>query len=110
MNKFLFVCTGNLQRSPTFEIWFKKNRPEYEAKSAGTRTLHFDPDTNQVNDELLDWADIIFCMDLEQHLYIYINHPTYRDKLEVIGVSDQYDRFSLRLIDIIEHWVQLKRL
>ncbi len=30
------MCEGNAQRSPTFEIWFKENRLQYDVKSTGT--------------------------------------------------------------------------
>jgi len=62
MKNLLFVCEGNAQRSPTFEIWFKKNKPQYNVKSTGTAYGY----PERLNKEILEWADRIFLMDLEQ--------------------------------------------
>ena len=97
----LFVCEANMQRSPTFEDWFKKNKPEHEVNSAGTL-----PYSRVVlNEELLEWADIIYVMDLKQEMFIAREYLKYIDKCYVIGVSDEYSRNSQQLIRLIEYWV-----
>ena len=87
--KVLFVCTGNSCRSPIAEVLLKKMAKErglnIEVKSCGTRTLLgmaatreaieslkkenvsiFDHRSQQLNQELIDWADLILVME-ERH-------------------------------------------
>lgn len=101
MEKLLFVCAGNIQRSPSFEKWFKDNRPEYEVRSTGTAYGY----PFRMNNELLEWADRIFLMDLEQEMFVWAKFPEFVYKTEIIGVSDQYERDSEELYKIIEYWV-----
>ncbi len=104
--KFLFVCAANAQRSPSFENWFKKNRPQYDVKSAGV--YHGYP--NQVNQEILDWADKIFVMDLEQEMFLRYHYPEVMPKVEVIGCNDQYNRESPEINHLIWYWTTMKEL
>ena len=100
--KILFVCEGNVQRSPTFEIWFKNNRPQYEVKSTGTSYGY----PERMTYELLEWTDKIFLMDLEQEMFMKRKFPDFLFKTEIIGCSDQYIRESEQLYRLIEYWVK----
>ena len=102
----LFVCEANAQRSPTFEIWFKENRPQYNVKSTGT--AHGYP--HALTEELLQWADTVWCMDLEQDRFIKRKFQDYYYKVKIIGCSDKYNRESLQVYRIIEHWVEKEGL
>lgn len=103
--KLLFICLGNLERSPSFEKWFKENRT-HEVKSCGT-----DPRSPcHVTVELLEWADKIFVMDLEQKLYINNHCPWYINKVEVIGISDDYHMGSSLINRLISYWALEKGL
>lgn len=97
----LFVCNGNAQRSPTFERFFKKklDPKDYDIRSAGIYSGY----PYIVNQELIDWAEKIYVMDLEQayHICKYYKHPA---TLEMIGVSDQYTPDDPELIKLIEFW------
>lgn len=106
MKNLLFVCEGNEQRSPSFEIWFKEHRPKYNVRSAGTDSVYFE----QINKDILEWADRIFLMDLEQERFIGREYPEYIDKTEIIGCSDQYARGDPQLIRVIEYWVRKRGL
>lgn len=101
MKNLLFVCEGHAQRSPTFEIWFKKNRPQYDVKSVGT-SFNF----SGIIGELLKWADMIFVMDLEQEMYIARKFPEFLEKVVIIGCDDKYPRESPQLFRLIEYWVK----
>lgn len=101
MKKLLFVCAGNISRSPSFEIWFKKYKSEYEVRSTGT--AHGYPE--RMNRELLEWADKIFLMDLEQEIFMVAKFPEFIYKTEIIGCKDRYERESKELYEIIEYWV-----
>jgi len=98
--KILFVCAANEQRSPTFESWYKKNRPQYETRSAG---IYFGY-PYQLDEEILEWADKVFLMDLSQEMFISRRYPEYLDKCEVIGCSDQYAKDSSELNELIWYW------
>jgi len=104
----LFVCLGNLERSPSFEAWFKLNKPQYKVKSAGTDGRY--PCPHPLTNELLEWADKVFVMDIEQELYINKHHHDFLSKVEIIGVSDDYARSSTRINQIIHYWVIKKGL
>jgi len=54
----LFVCEGNLHRSPTAERLYA-NTPGVKARSAGLSPLA----RVQLTDELLAWADVVFVME-----------------------------------------------
>jgi predicted protein tyrosine phosphatase len=56
--RVLFVCEGNLHRSPTAERLYSTT-PGIWARSAGLSDLA----RVQVNDELLAWADVVFVME-----------------------------------------------
>jgi len=97
---------ANCNRSPTFERWFKKNRTQYEVKSCGCFYSYNTPMTKTA----LEWADKIYVMDLEQETYIARNFPAFLHKVEVIGISDQYDPDEKALIELIEYWANKKGL
>ena len=101
MKNLLFVCEGNEQRSPSFVLWFKEHRSEYNVRSAGTHSVYF----VQINKELLEWADRVFLMDLEQEVFLMREFPEFIFKCEIIGCSDQYQRESFELNRLIEYWV-----
>ena len=63
--KILFVCSANVDRSPTAEYIYK-DRAGLEVKSAGTACYAQKP----VNKELVQWADAILCMESRHKRYI----------------------------------------
>ena len=94
----LIVCQANLNRSPTVEKFAKKYYSgEFNVKSAGIDYGY----PNQINQELLDWADMVWVMDLIQYKDIeslFERHPP----VLVLGISDQYDPDDPKLIDLLE--------
>lgn len=100
--KILFVCNGNINRSPTFEKYFKKHYPQYEIKSSGTHYGY----PEKLCEHLLNWADKIYAMDLSQSEYIFKNYKKYWEKVEIIGISDQYDPDDPNLIKLIGFWIK----
>ena len=102
IKNILFVCNANVNRSPSFERWTKKNRPRYNVKSCGCFYSYYTP----MDEEILEWADKIYVMDLEQETYISRKFHNFLDKVEVIGISDQYDPDETALIELIEYWVR----
>lgn len=106
MKKLLFVCEGNEQRSPSFEIWFRENRKMYEVRSAGTAKAL----PGEINRDVLEWADRVFLMDLEQEIFIKREYPEFLSKCEIIGCSDQYSRESGELNRVIKFWANKRGL
>jgi predicted protein tyrosine phosphatase len=101
MEKVLFVCACNLNRSPTFAEYFDRHHSGVFVKSAGI----YEGYPYQVNEETLTWADKVFVMDISQEMFIQKHYPDFIHKVKIIGVSDQYDRGSPELLDIIKYWV-----
>lgn len=101
VKKLLFVCAGNAQRSPTFEHWFKENKPQYDVRSTGTAYGY----PYRITTELLEWADRIYVMDREQILFMKRKFPEFLFKTKIIGCSDQYPRDSPQLKYVIWDWV-----
>lgn len=106
LKKLLFVCEGNEQRSPTFEIWFKKNRPQYDVRSVGIARNH----SGVSIVELFKWADIIYVMDLDQEMFIARKFSEFLEKVVVIGCDDKYPRESPQLLRLIEYWAKKNNL
>ncbi len=104
--KLLFVCECNLNRSPTFEKYFKKKLSDkYEVKSAGTLFGY----PNRLDKKLIDWADVIYIMDMEQWVHLHARYQEAfvpRNKVKIIGISDQYDTDDSKLIRLIDLWVR----
>ena len=106
MKNLLFVCSGNAARSPSFENWFKENRPQYDVRSAGTNYGC----QVELTDELLDWADKVYLMDLSHEMIIARDYPEFLYKCEVVGVDDIYIRDSAEIKNLIWHWAKKKGL
>jgi predicted protein tyrosine phosphatase len=106
MKKLLFVCGRNEKRSPSFAIWFKKHKPEYEVRQSGIA----EGCPEEINRDLLEWADNIFLMDLEQEIFLTMRFPEFVYKTEIVGCDDMYQRESPQLNKLIEYWVRKRGL
>ena len=99
--KLLFVCTANLNRSPTAEDLFK-NAKNFEAKSAGIHLLSENP----IKPELIQWADIIVVMDEKQdnHKTILLQmFPEVKTKPIIdLEIPDIYEKNNTELKELIK--------
>jgi predicted protein tyrosine phosphatase len=95
MWKVLFVCTANLQRSPTAETLFQGWKGNWEAKSAG---ISPDLGGNPLTQEVIDWADVIIVMETIHSQYIQANFRCGPDKIQVLNIADRYFRNDPELI------------
>ena len=93
MTNVLFVCTANLERSPTAEMVFK-DYPGWNVRSAGTSPNAVKP----VSSELLDWADHVIVMGDHHVEKISKISPESLDKTKVLHIEDRYHRCSADLI------------
>ncbi len=94
--KILFVCSANVDRSPTAENLFR-NFKGIEAKSAGTAAYAATPITR----ELVNWADKIFAMENKQREAILQMDGELGEKIETIGIPDIYRRNQPELKKLI---------
>ncbi|MBS7630502.1 phosphotyrosine protein phosphatase [Candidatus Bathyarchaeota archaeon] len=95
--KILFVCTGNIDRSPTAEEMFK-GKPGFSVKSAGTS-----PEApNKISAELINWADKIFAMEEEHKREIIRIVPEAVQKTIVLGIPDVFKRNQPELKRLIQ--------
>ena len=95
--RILFVCTGNIDRSPTAEDLLK-GREDFEAMSAGT-WMHAH---RKISESLLDWADKIFVMEKEHKAAILHLKPNVEKKIIVMGIPNNYLRNDPELVKTLK--------
>lgn len=93
----LFVCSGNVDRSPTAEALLR-GKEDFEVKSAGTwagaRTV--------VSKELIDWADMIFVMEEHHRETLKQIDQSSSQKIVVLGIDDHYLKGDSELTRILK--------
>ncbi len=93
--KILFICWGNLNRSPTAEEIFKDR---HETKSAALEQLS----ARAVRKEMLEWADIIIVMEDYMREELKKRFPKVEKRIEVLGIPDVYLRMDPELCRVLE--------
>ncbi|UCE96408.1 MAG: protein tyrosine phosphatase [Candidatus Bathyarchaeota archaeon] len=95
--KVLFVCSGNIDRSPTAEALLR-GKEGFEVRSAGTLVTA----PKIVSKKLIDWADMIFVME-EHHKETLKKIDTKADaKIVVLDIADHYLKGDQELIEILK--------
>lgn len=91
MKRVLFVCSGNLDRSPTAEEMFRERR-DLEVRSAGTSLLS--SLRTRLSRDLVNWADVIFVMEDRhaKHIAQKLGMSDALEKVVVLGIPDRYRR------------------
>ena len=99
MKKLLFVCSANRDRSPT-AAYIYNSHPGIETKSAGVSSSAY----IRLTVELLDWADVIFCMEEYHEQYIRREHPEAiaSKKIHNLALPDYYEYMEPRLVSLIK--------
>jgi protein-tyrosine-phosphatase len=114
VKKVLFVCIGNMGRSPIAEALFNKIATDnFIATSAGTNTKNGHPagpdtikimkeyginianhKTRKLDEKLLKESDYVICME-KDHLNFILNHfPSYSDKYLTLRETDIIDLYK----------------
>jgi predicted protein tyrosine phosphatase len=100
--RVLFVCSLNRLRSPTAEEVFS-TYTGVETMSAGT-----DPDAeNPVSDEILEWADVVLCMEDRHRRLLNERHGAALRgrKVAVLDIPDRYRFMDPKLMNILKRKV-----
>jgi|SRR6185436_15672555 len=95
----LFVCYYNRKRSATAERVFGRD-PGLDVRSAGTS----DEAMVQVNERMLDWADVVFIMDDDQRrelARLFPSHPALK-QLICLDILDKYEFLDPELVSLLE--------
>jgi len=102
MTKILFVCSANVDRSPTAHRIYT-DYPGIEAKSAGTSWYaHV-----RITKELVQWADVILCMENWQKHFVEreFSDLISNKKVDFLDIPDDYVYMNPALIELIKEKV-----
>jgi predicted protein tyrosine phosphatase len=96
--KLLFVCTANMDRSPTAEAVYKHDS-EFEVQSAGTSKFANRP----ITAALVEWADAIVVMEAGHEAHIRHHYPDAAAGKQIfcLEIPDRYHRMDPRLVRLI---------
>lgn len=99
MTNLLFICSANIDRSPTAEYLYA-SYPGIETKSAGASRYTKRP----VTPALLDWADVVFCMGNVHKQYLTDTFPesVKNKEINVLDIPDDYTYGEPKLEAIIK--------
>lgn len=107
---FLFVCSAGINRSPAAAQLFEKSG-SYEAKYAGIHgaTLRDGSRTNELTQELVDWADKIFVMDEKTEGQLTYINEHFSVEGKHIAVLDIPDKFTTSTVQKYEELQSILR-
>ncbi|MGL6074864.1 MAG: low molecular weight protein tyrosine phosphatase family protein [Fimbriiglobus sp.] len=92
----LFICEGNLHRSPTAEEMYG-HTPGIRAKSAGLSPMA----RVQVTQELLAWADVVFVMEVRLLKLLRKNFTIAKKQVVCLDIPDDFQRGQPELVAIL---------
>ena len=98
----LFVCSANIDRSPTAEKMYK-NVPCWQVMSAGILSDAVNPITK----ELIEWADHLIVMEPKHRDAVPQIDPGSIGKILVLDIEDNFQRNSEQLIKLIEEKMKM---
>jgi len=96
-NKVLFVCTANIDRSPTAEDLLK-GKDGFEVISAGTWANA----QKSISENLIDWADLILVMEERHKEAVLTLKPEFEKKIIVLDIPDIYLRDDSKLVKLLK--------
>ena len=101
--RVLFLCSQNRLRSPTAEMVFA-DWPGVECTSAGTNCGADTP----LSPELVEWAEIIFCMERQHQRKLLASFQAQLKAARVIclGIPDNYRFMQPELVTVLQKKVE----
>jgi predicted protein tyrosine phosphatase len=96
-NKVLFVCTANIDRSPTAEDLLN-GKNCFEVLSAGTWANA----RKSISESLIDWADLILVMKECHKEAVLTLKPKSEKKIIVLDIPDIYLRDDPKLVKLLK--------
>ncbi|HET7875686.1 MAG TPA: phosphotyrosine protein phosphatase [Methylomirabilota bacterium] len=97
--RLLFVCTGNVVRSPAAEVVMRQiGQGAHETRSAGISPFCLRP----VSGEDVRWADVVAVMEDDHGAFIAERWPKAAPKIRVLGIEDRYHRDDPALLAALE--------
>ena len=99
--RILFICTANVDRSPTAERIYS-NVNSLEVRSAGILAST----RKTVSSDLITWADQIFVMEGRHQDFLTSKWPECEEKIVVLDIPDRYLFNESRLIKKIKQKVE----
>lgn len=99
MKTILFICSANVNRSPSAQFWFMLKNRENAYDSAGScRPACIIHGGRFVTRNQLEQADRIICMEEKNRKDINEVFPGFDSKIEVAGIPDQYKFLQVELL------------
>ena len=96
---FLFVCTGNVSRSPAAEAVFRQiTNGRYGACSAGISPFCPRP----LSRDDVGWADVVAVMEGDHRAFIVERWPEAAPKVRVLEIEDRHHRHDPMLLRLLE--------
>ena len=98
--RILFVCTANIDRSPTAQELYARD-PRYDVRSAGTASFA----RVRLSREILQWADRVFVMNEreDQHrTLIRIRFPDVDCPIVDLDVADNWRKGNPDLVRLLK--------
>lgn len=103
MKNILFVCSGNVDRSKTAEVFYAQKITNLEFRSAGTNHEYCrQKGTNPIIQGDVDWADLILVMEKKHMDWIYKNLQQFSAYIEVLNITDSHKFYSKELIELLQ--------
>jgi predicted protein tyrosine phosphatase len=105
----LFVCSANVDRSKTAEDYFSAIYPDIEFRSSGTnKSICFQEGSNYLDEEDLEWADVIYVME-RKHLKAIKSFSKLKlsNKIKILNITDHFKYNNPKLIEVLEGKVSL---
>jgi predicted protein tyrosine phosphatase len=98
--KILFICSANIDRSPTAEKTIRESYPDIETKSAGVSRGARVP----VSEEHIEWTDVVLCMENyhKRKLQEMFSNILEGKELSYLNIPDYYHYMEPDLIRIIK--------
>lgn len=104
--RVLFVCSAGLLRSATAAHVFSEAPYNWNTRTAGASREYA---LNPVNEALLAWAEVVFCMEQDHFdLLSYTfreRFEKYADKIRVLSIDDMYEYRDPNLILMLKSQV-----